>query len=158
MYLFQRQRQQAVAEAERAVALAPTDAEGYLWLGWILNYVGRPEEGITKLEQAMRLNPQYPFFYLWTLGHAYYLTGRSAEAIATLKKLVEQNPNFLPAHAFLSILYSEQGRDQDARAEAMAASMLSPQASLESLRQLVPYRNEKDLERFLAGMRKAGIK
>ena len=106
----------------------------------------------------MRLNPQYPFFYLWTLGHAYYLTGRSAEAIATFKKLVEQNPNFLPAHAFLSILYSEQGRDQDARAEAAAALMLSPQTSLESLRQLVPYRNEKDLERFLTGMRKTGMR
>ncbi len=41
---------------------------------------------------------------------------------------------------------------------ATAAARLSPQASVEGLRQMVPYRNEKDLERFLAAMRKAGLK
>ncbi len=158
IYLWKKEHERAIAQARRAVALAPNDADSYETLAEVLAWSGRAEEAIGQIKQAMRLNPQYPFFYLWTLGHAYYLTGRSAEAIATLKKLVEQNANFLPAHAFLSILYSEQGRDQDARAEAMAATMLSPQTSLESLRQLVPYRNEKDLERFLAGMRKTGMR
>jgi len=45
-----------------------------------------------------------------------------------------------------------------ARSEAAAAARLNPQASLESLRQLVPYKNERDLERFLAAMRKWGLK
>jgi len=158
VYLWKKEHDRAIAQAQQAVALAPNDADSYETLAEVLAWSGRAGEAIGYIKQAMRLNPQYPFFYLWTLGHAYYLTGRSAEAIATLKKLIEQNPNFLPAHAFLSILYGEQGRDLDARAEAMAASTLSPQASLETLRQFVPYRNEKDLERFLAGMRKAGMK
>jgi len=106
----------------------------------------------------MRLNPRYPFFYSWTLGHALYLTGRSDDAIATLKKVLERNPNFVPAHAFLVVLYSEQGLEREARAEAAAASRLSPQASVESLRQIVPYKNQRDLDRFLAAMRKSGLK
>src|SRR5437867_2277371 len=158
VYLWRKEHERAIAQAERAVGLAPNDADSYETLAEVLAWSGRADAAIRYIKQAMRLDPQYSFFYLWTLGHAYYLTGRSDEAIATLKKLVEQNPNFLPAHAFLSILYGEQGRDQDARAEAMAASTLSPQASLETLRQFVPYRNEKDLERFLGAMRKAGLK
>jgi len=106
----------------------------------------------------MRLNPQHPFFYQWTLGHAYYLTGRSDDAIATLKKVLERNPNFVPAHAFLVVLYSEQGLEREAQAEAAAASRLSPRASVESLRQIVPYKNQRDLDRFLAAMRKSGLK
>src|SRR2546430_16860306 len=104
----------------------------------------------------MRLNPQYPFFYLWTLGHAYYLTERSDEAIATLKKVLERNPNFGPAHAFLAVLYGERGLEDDARSEWAAAERLSPQASVESLRQRMPYKNGKALDRFLAALQKAG--
>ena len=60
------------------------------------------QDAIGHIKRAMRLNPQYPFFYLWTLGHAYYLTERNTEAIATFKQLVARNPNFVPAHAFLA--------------------------------------------------------
>ncbi len=40
----------------------------------------------------------------------------------------------------------------------MAASNLIPHVSLDSLRQMLPYRNERDLDRLLAAMRKAGVK
>ena len=39
------------------------------------------EEAIGEITKAMRLAPFYPAFYLWTLGHAYYSTGRFEEAI-----------------------------------------------------------------------------
>ena len=76
--------------------------------------------------------------------------------------MLERNPNFIAAHAFLAVLYGEGGLEQEARSEWAAAARLSPQTSLEtsleSLRQIVPYKNEKDLERFLGAMRKAGLK
>ncbi len=158
VYLWKKEHQRAIAQAERAVLLAPNDADGYETLAEVLAWSERADEAIGYIKQAMRLNPQYPFFYLWTLGHAYYLTERSDEAIATLKKLLERNPNFVAAHAFLAVLYGERGLEQEARSEAAAAARLNPQASLESLRQLVPYKNERDLERFLAAMRKWGLK
>ncbi len=158
VYLWKKQHERAIAEAERAVALGPNDADGYETLAEVLAWSGRAEEAIGFIKKAMRLNPQYPFFYLWTLGHAYYLTGRTQEAIDTLGKLVERNANFVPAHAFLAVLYGEMGLEKEARAEGEKASRLSPRASVESLRQSVPYKNERDLERFLAGMRKAGAK
>jgi adenylate cyclase len=156
VYLWKKQHERAIAEAERAVGLGPNDADGYETLAEVLAWSGRAEEAIGVIKKAMRLNPQHPFFYLWTLGHAYYLTGRTQEAIDTLRQVLERNANFVPAHAFLAVLYGELGLDKEARAEGEKASRLSPRASLESLRQSVPYKDERDLERFLAGMRKAG--
>jgi adenylate cyclase len=155
--LWKKEHDRAIAEAERAVALAPNDADGYETLAEVLAWSGRAEEAIGKIQHAMRLNPQYPFFYLWTLGHAYYLTGRNGDASTTFRKIVEENPSFLPAHAFLAVLYSEQGLDQKANAEWAAARKLSPEVSRESLRQNLPYRNERDLDRLLTAMRKADL-
>ncbi len=81
VYLWKKQHEPAIAEAERAVARGPNDADGYETLAEVLAWSGRAEEAIGFIKKAMRLNPQYPFFYLWTLGHAYYLTGRTQEAI-----------------------------------------------------------------------------
>jgi tetratricopeptide (TPR) repeat protein len=47
-----------------------------------------------------------------TVGFAYYMTGRYAEAIATLKELISRNPNFMPAHFMLAASYLEQWASQ----------------------------------------------
>jgi tetratricopeptide (TPR) repeat protein len=46
----------------------------------------------------MRLNPHYPFTYLFFLDHAYRLLGRYKEAIAAQKRALTRNPDFLYAH------------------------------------------------------------
>ena len=158
VYLWKKEHARAIAEAERGIALAPNDADRYETLAEVLTWSGRAQEAIGHIKHAMRLNPQYPFFYLWTLGHAYYLTERNDEAIATFKQLVERNPNFLPAHAFLAVLYSGQGRHEQARAEWAAASRLGSHASLESLKRVLPYSNERDLARVLTAMSRAGLR
>jgi len=67
VYLRKKQHDQALAEVERALALNPNDADGYIDLGVILFYTGPPQEGLRMVEKAMRLNPHYPAFYLNTL-------------------------------------------------------------------------------------------
>ena len=71
-----RQHEEAIAEGERAITLDPSFADAYVELAHILTYAGRPEEAIGLVQKAMRLNPRYPFHYLWVLGRAYQLTGR----------------------------------------------------------------------------------
>jgi adenylate cyclase len=158
VYLWKKEHDTAIAEAERAVLLAPADAGSYETLADVLAWSGRAPEAIRHIKHAMRLNPQYPFFYLWTLGHAYYLTERNAEAITTFKQLIERNPNFAPAHAFLAVIYLGQGRRSDALAQFAAASRISPHTSLESLKRTLPYRSERDLARLLTAMAQMGVK
>jgi adenylate cyclase len=157
-YLWQRQYEQAIAEGEKAITLGPNYAEGYAWLGNIFNFAGRPEEAIEMEEKALRLNPHDPFLSLFTLGVAYRITGLYEEAIATLKRVLIRNPDYLPAHANLLVAYSESGQEAGAQAEAAAILRLSPQFSLEVWRQRLPFKDQAELERLLAGLRKVGLK
>jgi adenylate cyclase len=64
IYELQQQYEQAIAEAERAIALDPNNADGYAVQADALNFAGRPEEALRAIGQAMRLNPRYPPWYL----------------------------------------------------------------------------------------------
>jgi adenylate cyclase len=106
----------------------------------------------------MRLNPHYPPQYLLELGLAYREAGRYEEALALLRKLRTLNPNFPPAHLNLAACYAALGRLEEARAEVAEVLRVNPNASLEVFKQITPYKNPADLERFLDGLRKAGLK
>jgi adenylate cyclase len=156
--LWQKDHARAIAQAERALQLAPNDADGYEALAEIQAWSGRPEESLRLIRLAMRLNPHYPFFYLWPLGHAHYLTGRRQEALDAFGRIIEQNPDFLPAHAFRAVLLIEMGRVKDAQEAWAEAGRLSPAASLPGLRERLPYRRPADLERLLVAARRAGLR
>ncbi|MGE4089203.1 MAG: tetratricopeptide repeat protein [Candidatus Binatia bacterium] len=98
VYAQQQQYDQAIAEGERAIALDPNYADSYVGQAQVLNIAGRPEEALQSVEQAMRLNPRCPYWYLYELGWAYRINGRYAEAIATLKEVIRRDPNFIAAH------------------------------------------------------------
>jgi adenylate cyclase len=157
IYLWRKEHDRAIARADRAVALAPNDADGYETLAEVLAWAGRPEDSLRVIRQAMRLNPHYPFFYLWTLGHASYMTRQTDAAVDAFRRIVQENPNFLPAHAYRAALFAEMGRDEEARAAWRQTQQLSPGASLASIRQRLPYRRPADLDRFLAAARRAGL-
>jgi adenylate cyclase len=157
-YLWQKQHAQAIAEGEKAITLGPNYAEGYAWLGNIFNFAGRPEEAIEMGEKALRLNPHDPFLSLFTLGVAYRMMGRHTEAIATLQRVLIRNPDYLPAHVQLLVSYSESGQEAEAKAEATEILRINPNVSLELARQRLPFKDQAELERLLAGLRKAGLK
>jgi len=157
VYLLQKQHDQARAEAERTIVLDPNLADGYALLGGILNAVGKPEEAIGVAEKAIRLGSPNPA-YLFELGHAYCLTKRYEEAIATLKKLLTHYPNWLHAHLFLASAYSEVGREEEARAAAAEVLRINPKFSLEVMKQRAPNTDPAVVERGVAALRKAGLK
>jgi adenylate cyclase len=153
VYLSQRRYEQAIVEAENAVALDPNDADACVTLAEILSCAGRAEEAAPWAEKALRLDPHYPTSYLFALGQAYHLTGRSDEAVATFKRVLTRNPDHLRAHLFLAVLYSDSGQKDKARAEAAACRRLSPRVSLERLREKIPYKDQAFLEHLLSIVR-----
>jgi TolB-like protein/Tfp pilus assembly protein PilF len=156
-YLGKRQHVQALAAAEKAVALDPNSADTYLTLGDILNFSGRPAEAVSMVEKAMRLNPQYPASYVFSLGQAYYLTGRYEDAVATFKRVLARNPDHFNAHAFLAASYSELGQEENARAEVAEVLRISPTYSLGTTKERMPYKDPAAWEQFLDALRKAGL-
>jgi adenylate cyclase len=113
---------QAITEGERAIALDPNNADSYAWQAETLSRAGRPEDALRAVTQAMRLNPRYPLLYLFELGVAYRMTGRYAEAVATLKEVISRSPNLIPAHLILAISYWLQWIAQ----QSPAAQTLEP--------------------------------
>ena len=158
IYLMRKQYEQAIAELERAITLDPNFADGYADLAVMLGAAGRPEEALGLVKKAMRLNPHYPLQYSFSLGWIYVLLGQYEEALAPLKQTLSRNPNFLSAHRALASCYSELGREAEARAEAEAVLRLSPNFSLEEFKQSFPLKSAAALERYVAALRKAGLK
>jgi len=157
VYVWKKQYDQAVVEAQRVIALAPSAAEGYWRLGQALYAAGQPQEAISLIEKAMRLNPHYPAFYLLDLGTAYAVVGRCEEALAPLKKALTLNPNFMAVRLSLAVCYVELGRLEETRLEVTEVLRINSNWSLESVRGL-PYKDSAVVERMIAALRKAGLK
>jgi adenylate cyclase len=159
VYLWKKQHERAIAELEKAIALNPNAADQLAELGNILTWAGRPEEGMGWVQKAMRLNPIFPVWYLWALGHAYFLMNQREEAVEVFKRAINVNPNFLPAHFFSAVIYVEIGHKEAARAEFEEIMRISPETpSLEAWRKRLPYKDQSLLARLLEGLHKAGLK
>jgi adenylate cyclase len=131
VYTSEQQYDQAITEGERAIALDPNYAESYAVQANVLNFAGRPEDALKLMEQAMRLNPRCPPWYLFHVGWAYQMTGRYAEAIATQKEVISQNPNFFYAHLLLAGSYLWQWiAQQSPAAQTLAPAVAAGQRAL----------------------------
>src|SRR5215510_12728594 len=113
IYLYQKQYDQALAETERVIALIPNDAGSYAGLAAILSCVGRSEKALGMVEQTLRRNPSGSAYS--SIGIAYYLAGRPEEAVAPLKQYLSHAHNLLGAHLNLAEVYSELGKEAEAR-------------------------------------------
>ena len=158
-YLWKdRQYDLAIAELQKAVALAPSGADEHWILAEGLNLAARHAEALEAIQQAMPLNPHYPAPYAFNLGWAYDKTGQVEAAIAAYKQAINLNPDFLAAHLQLAALYSELGQEEAARAEAAEVLRVSPQFSMEKFVQNNPYADRAQLERTMVNLRRAGLK
>jgi adenylate cyclase len=158
VYFLRGHYEKAIAEAERAVALNPNGALAYSILAGAVGCSGRWEESVELAKKSIRLHPFAPATFNHWLGRAYFMTGQYDEAIATFKKILNINPNYLPARAFLAACYSSLDRQAEAAAEADEVRRINPKFNLESFAKTLPYKNKADIERYIAALRKAGLK
>jgi TolB-like protein/class 3 adenylate cyclase len=154
VYLMQKRHDLAISEFQRAYELSPNDATLINEYGWGLTWAGRAEEGIPLMQEAMRLNPYYPEWYLTSLADGYFVAARYEEMIATLEKVSQP---WSASHRRLMVGYAHLGRLEDARAVLAKYRALEPQASIELLAKTLPFKRKDDLDRFLDGLRKAGL-
>ncbi|MGD9044382.1 MAG: adenylate/guanylate cyclase domain-containing protein [Desulfobacterales bacterium] len=158
VYFLRGHYEKAIAEAERAVALNPNGALDYSFLAGAVGCSGRWDESVELAKKSIRLHPFAPATYYHWLGRAYFMTEQYDEAIATFKKILNINPNYLPARAFLAACYSSLDRQVEAAAEADEVRRINPKFNLESFAKTLPYKNKADIERYIAALRKAGLK
>jgi adenylate cyclase len=155
--VFRRQYEEAIDEAERAIALDPNDADNHFRMGYVLTYAGRSAEATDFFKTAMRLNPHYPGWYTLFLGVAQYCLEQYNEAAASEERALKLDPNASPW--LLAAAYAQLGREEEA-ADVLAKYIEKRGWHLpyvESTFRYWPFKNQRDLDRFAEGLVKAGL-
>jgi cytochrome c-type biogenesis protein CcmH/NrfG len=83
--------QQAETEFEQVLTLAPGKPEALVGLGTLYLNQNKITEAIELLEQAVQGNPEMREA-LFALGMAYFASGDTASAKATLQKFLDTQP------------------------------------------------------------------
>jgi tetratricopeptide (TPR) repeat protein len=120
--------------------------------------MGRSEDALQAITQALRLKPGAADIHLSGIGTAYAVAGHYEEAVAPLQRFLSRYPNWLPFHLILAAVYSELDKDPKAQKEAAEVLRLNPNFSLEVHKQRMPIKDPVVLERHIAALRKAGLK
>lgn len=154
-YLQFRQYDQAIDELKVALDLNPSDAETYARLGNALLFIGALEDAIKAAETAIRFDPNLDVGYVWELGTAYFLAGRTADAVRVMEQTVAREPGYGFAYVILSAAYSEAGRPEDAARTAATVRKLDPLFDTGSFGSL--FRNPEHQAKIAAALRKAGL-
>jgi adenylate cyclase len=160
VYMARREHDKAVAYGEKALALAPNYADVQATIAIPLMYSGRAEEAIELVQNAMRLSPYYPAWYLPVLGIAYRFTGQYEEAIDALESWrARANPRSALPHLFLAIFYVEAGRGEEAQVSVAEVLKRNPKASISGYlkAKTFPYKDQADIDKVVDSLRKAGM-
>ena len=154
---FLRRYDEALDRFESAIVLSPNDADIFGDYGEVLNYVGKPEKGLEMIEHGMRIDPLGPASWDFHRGHSYYKMQRYDEAITAIRHSISRNPSFPVTYLFLAVIYSELGQDEKAVEMVNNARKRVPKYSIETLSKIIVHKSEAEMDRFLTGLRAAGM-
>jgi tetratricopeptide (TPR) repeat protein/quercetin dioxygenase-like cupin family protein len=159
MYSATKRWDEAIAEAERAIALDANDPNGYEEMSRLLVKAGRPSEALDFIDKAMRLDPQTD--YLYRLGDAQFHLGRYEEAAATFLRATKRNPDDEWNFLLLAAAYGHLGREQEAKSaiDRFSEKRTKEERQYTSLSNLAftDFKEQIDSKRLLEGLRKAGL-
>jgi adenylate cyclase len=158
LYLFRKEYGKAIGGYERAIALNPSASGAYANLGHLFTVTGKAEEGVKFIKKAIRLDPIPPTFFVDYLGSAYYFLGRYEDAIEVHKRVLKRSPNNVFTHIALTAAYVASGREEEGRQQARKLLELDPAFSLDELAEKTYIKDTAEAERYIANLRKAGLK
>ncbi|TAV74246.1 adenylate/guanylate cyclase domain-containing protein [Rhizobium leguminosarum] len=148
---------EAKNSANMAVAMEPNDAEAAANLALILVHTGSSGQAVAEMEKALRLDPSPASSFQLLAGIVFYTAGDDQRAISLIEPTLDSLPKVEPAREYLAAAYADQGNETKAAAETAKLLELFPESNLTYYGYLYDYWRDGDLQRHLAGLRKAGI-
>ena len=157
--VFSNRHDDAIKRLMRAIELDPNSSLARGQLGVALSFGGEPDRSIAALEDAKRLSPRDYLMVIWHAVDAWshLHAERFADAMACAKQAIEFNPAFPDSHGILAAAAAHLGQMTEAQAGLAEFVRLLPELTLSDPRLIRPFRRPADRERFLAGLRKAGL-
>jgi TolB-like protein len=158
--MMERRTEEAIAALARAVALNPNSAAAHAHLSRGLAFAGRDREAIEHGEEAIRLSPLDPdmAMFFGAIAVAHYTAGRFAQALERSLEAQRLRPEFQGSRRLLCASLAQLGRVEEASELLATVRCEQPQLSIAWIKANVPYQTPAIMERFLEGMRKAGLR
>ena len=139
---------------DRAIALNPADVQIRADRAQWLKYMGRYEEALAAIDEALKQGPFSPPWFWTVRGEVLFEMQRYGEAAETFDNLPEKR---LRAWFFLAAAEAHVGNMPKA-AEALQVLLQNwPAASLSSLPFVIPSAHEGGIAQLRQGLRKAGL-
>ena len=150
---------QATALTERALALDPNHAWAWLRKGYGKVYLGAPEEGLKAFQSSQRLSPLDPFAFNMTLGMglAHFAAGRPEQAAEYATRALSERPGLTWPYRDLAAYYADAGNITAAMAALAKFSAGRDDISLASVRDSLRFMYPELLDRYVNGLRLAGL-
>ncbi|HKX09758.1 MAG TPA: tetratricopeptide repeat protein [Stellaceae bacterium] len=147
----------AIENFERALQYSPGDAEAAALMAYALTYTGDLDRAEAMIRQALRLSPNSPEWYRWTLARIDRLHGRLAGAVEALAPKLPNYPDSIVPRVELLLTYIQIGRSQDARAMADEILRIDPSFSVSTWTRAQPYTDQGMVQREMQALRVAGL-
>ena len=106
-----------------------------------------------RCKRAIQLNPNCPDWYWWQLGFSYFHLGRYEDALEALERMTAPDQS----RRLLAAVYAHLGQLDEARHKAEEFMKLVPNFSIREWAKTEPYTDPSELERYVDGLRKAGL-
>jgi adenylate cyclase len=157
--LFSGQHAEARRRLRRALDLDPNSVTTHGYLGVTEAFGGDYDAALSHLDDAIRLSPRDPLLVCWHLckGWAALSAERYEEAIEFRTRAADANPEFPDIYAVLAAANGQLGRAEAARAALDQLLRRMPALTAGDERLDRPFARTADRERFLEGLRKAGM-
>jgi len=158
--LISRRYDDAIQRLKRAIALNRSFANAYGALGQALALVGEYAEANEQINKAIRLSPRDPFLVYWFghLGLAAFAEEHYDVACQWGAKIIQENPSFPGGQRLLAASYGQLGRTKEAQTALKELFLLMPGMTIDDVRKQVPFKDPNHMERYVDGLRKAGLK
>lgn len=155
---FQRNFDQFLPQAERAVALNPNNTAVLAGAAVYISYSEQWERGKELIERALALNPNPPWWYYVPPFYYYYRSGDDQKALSIALKMKAAAPDIYWGHVTATAAYAQLGRLREAKSSAAELVRLAPSYASQAREDFRKYNMSPQLtSRMLEGLRKAGL-
>jgi TolB-like protein/tetratricopeptide (TPR) repeat protein len=138
---------------DRALALNPSYAIGWIISGFLRLWAGQPDLAIEHAALALRLSPRaMAEGSSFLIGAALFFSHRFREAIPRLRVAIDDTPGFQTPYRFLAACYAHAGLLDEARATIARLRAITPEVMVNYP---LPFRDPQHRELYFAGLRLA---
>lgn len=144
---------------DRSLKLDPSSVYAWDSSAVALSYAGQADEALRRIRDTANLWEQHPdaYYFRTTACIAALLAGQPEAAVAAGRQAVRENPNFQASYRPLIASLGLTGRREEAERFLRELRRLHPDFSIGWFKETYPPLHGEGRERYIEGLRKAGV-